>query len=386
MAKIPFKTGFLCLLLIAVIFTPGLFAAGSGLDVGETSPNPEFRYFNSDQSSPRGTISNLYDYKGENTLLIAFMPDISEGNNYADVMISAFDTYFAEGLGFDDQYNWEVNKSRLKVLVVSKNDESAIREYIEQKNIDFDMATDINMDAANSFGINSWTSPNDGSSVYVIDKDNKVTYASYDYKGEGEKLRGVQKEIFTQLNFSELYSALVLNDKIMMPGDIASDFEFSYVDQGKDTFYGLETKTAKLSDYIGKKNVIIAFYPAPFSMSCMKEAKTFDSYAEKQTLQNFSNSNLGGNEDLEILMVSNSGMGVLKSWGKDLSLQNVKLISDYSGVISSAYASFNPKGYNNRTLFIVDKSGKLSYVDWDYQVNETDFSKVTDHLQLISEK
>lgn len=38
----------------------------------------------------------------------------------------------------------------------------------------------------------------DGSFVYVIDKNNKITYASYDYKGEGEKLRSVQKELFSQ--------------------------------------------------------------------------------------------------------------------------------------------------------------------------------------------
>ena len=115
------------------------------------------------------------------------------------------------------------------------------------------------------------------------------------------------------------------------------------------------------------------------------EARTFDSYAEKQTITNIANSNIGSDEDVEILMVSNSGTGVLKSWGDDLKLKNVKLISDGSGVISRTYSSYNPLGFNNRTLFIIDKSGKLSYIDWDYQVDETDFSHVTDHLKLISE-
>ena len=381
MAIKSFKLSLFGLFLAAFSFNAS--AGERGLSVGETSPNPELRYYNKDQRFYYGNISTLYNYKEDNTLLVAFMPQISKENNYADVMISAFDRYFAEGLAFSGQYDWEKNKSKLKILVISKNDESEIREYIEQKGIDFEMVSDINMDAANSFGISSWNSSGEGSAVYVIDKDNKIVYADNNYKGEGEKLRTVQKEIFAQLNVADLSAEIVLNDKILMPGDDAVDFSFSYVENG--SLFGSENKPAKLSDYIGKKNVIIAFYPAPFSMSCMMEARTFDSYAEKQTITNIANSNIGSDEDVEILMVSNSGTGVLKSWGDDLKLKNVKLISDGSGVISRTYSSYNPLGFNNRTLFIIDKSGKLSYIDWDYQVDETDFSHVTDHLKLISE-
>lgn len=171
-----------------------------------------------------------------------------------------------------------------------------------------------------------------------------------------------------------------------MPGDNAADFEFTYIDPQKDTYFGIETFSAKLSDYTGKKNVIIAFYPAPFSMSCMMEARTFDAYAEKQTvIKNITNSNIGSDDDVEILMVSNSGAALLFDWRR-INLKNVKLISDNSGEISNLYSSFNPMGYNNRTLFIVDKSGKLFYIDWDYQVDDTDFSQVTEHLKLINEK
>ncbi len=329
--------------------------------------------------------TKLYDFKEDKTLLIAFLPDISAKNNYADIMTSAFDTYFSKGMAFGEPYEWQLYRGTVKVLVVSNNDESEVRQYLGDKGFDFDMASDINMNMANSFGITKWNSSTDGASVYVIDKNNKITYANYNYKGEGEKLRAVQKELFTQLNISTPNNNLALNEKLLFPGDEAVDFDFTY--SNVNSSEGLTTgKTGKLSDYYGKKNVIIAFYPAPYTMSCAMEVKTFDAYAEKQTLQNISNSNIGSDDDIEILMVSNSGMGILNKWKNDMNLKNVKLVSDYAGSIASSYNSFNLLGYNNRTLFIIDKTGKISYIDWNYIVDEIDMGLVKDHLKLISQK
>lgn len=72
-----------------------------------------------------------------------------------------------------------------------------------------------------------------------------------------------------------------MNDKLLFPGDKAIDFDFTYTSIDDKNNISLGSRLGKLSDYFGKKNVIIAFYPAPFSMSCMMEAKTFDAYAEK---------------------------------------------------------------------------------------------------------
>jgi peroxiredoxin len=381
MAKTPLKSGFFLSLLMLAIISINIFSGNDGLTIGETSPNPEFLYNNNEVTMQlRGTTS-LYNYKGDEVLLIAFMPDISTKNNYADVMTSAFETYFSEGLAFTETYSLDAYKEKLKILVVSNNDESQIREYIQNKNISFDMVSDINMDLAHSFGISSWVSSRDGSFVYIIDKNNKITYADNNYKGEGEKLRAVQKEIFTQLDITDPSGGITLNNKILMPGDNAVDFDFTYVDNKNNSYIN-----SRLSDYFGKKNVVLAFYPAPYSMSCMMEVKKFDSYAEKETIQNIVNSNLGTDENVEILMVSNSSLNILSKWKDDTKLNNVKLISDLSGGISSGYSSFNPLGYNNRTLFIIDKSGKISYIDWKYEVDETDFSLVKDHLKEISQK
>ncbi len=386
MGKISLKSRFFYTLLLLCVLSISSYSGNNGLSVGETSPNPEFLYENNyDPSAKLRSSSHLYDYKKESTLLIAFMPDITDKNTYADVMTSAFDTYFAKGMAFGEPYQWQSYSSSLKVLIVTNNDQSIVRDYLSKKGVEFDMAPDINMDMANSFGISKWNSAADGSFVYVIDKDNKITYASYDYKGEGEKLRSVQKELFTQLNLTDPSSGLVMNDKLLFPGDDAIDFDFTYSPVGSSDISAIGS-AGKLSDYYGKKNVIIAFYPAPFSMSCMMEAKTFDAYAEKQTLENISSSKLGSFEDVEILMVSNSSLDILGKWKNDINVKNVKLVADYFGGISSKYKSFNSLGYNNRTLFIVDKSGKISYIDWNYSVDEKDFGLVKDHLREISQK
>lgn len=384
MGKIPIKSGFLAIILMFITGSVA-FSGGHGLSVGETSPNPEFLYENNyDVSAGLRSTVHLYDYKEDKTLLIAFMPDITPENNYSEVMTSAFETYFAKGMAFGEPYEWQFHRKNLKVLIVTNNDQSTVRDYLYNNGYEFDMAPDVNMDMAHSFGITKWSSPSEGSFVYIVDKNNKITYASHNYKGEGEKLRAVQKEIFALFDIAEPNISLNANNQTLFPGDTAPEFEFSFSAlDGNDLTTG---NTGKLSDYIGKKNVILAFYPAPFSMSCAMELTTFDAYAEKQTLQNISNSQLGSTDDVEILMVSNSGLDILNKWKNDMNVKNVKLVSDYTGQISNMYTSFNALGYNNRTLFIINKNGQISFIDWNYVVDESDFGKVKEHLQLISEK
>jgi peroxiredoxin (alkyl hydroperoxide reductase subunit C) len=387
MSKIPLKSGFLTLMLIVIMALGNIsYSDNNGLGVGETSPNPEFLYENNyDLTAGLRTTTQLYNYKEDKILLIAFLPEISSMNNYAEVMTSAFETYFADGMAFGEPYEWQFHRKNLKVLIVTNNDQITVREYLNNNGYDFDMAPDVNMDMANSFGISKWNSPSDGAFVYVVNRDNRITYASHDYKGEGEKLRTVQKELFTQLNIDDPNSKLVFNDKLLFPGDKAIDFDFTYTSLGENTPFapGVE---GKLSDYFGRKNVIIAFYPAPFSMSCAMELTKFDAFAEQQTLQSISNSQLGTSEDVEILMISNSSIELLDKWKNDMKVKNVKLVADMFGAISSQYRSINSLGYNNRTLFIINKSGMISYIDWNYIVNEQDFGMVKDHLELISEK
>lgn len=377
------KSSILAYFTLFLAVSTTVFAGSEGLTVGETIPNPEISLLSKyDYDQLPGPV-RIHDYKQDQNMLIAFMPDISDKNTYAKVMTTAFDTYFAEGLAFVKGYTYSVQPGELKVLVVAKNHESEISEYLRKLDLDFDMVSDANLDIAHFFGVQNWNSSLDGSFVYVVNKDNKIVYANYEYKGEGEKLKSVQKELFSLYNVEDNSFTSTYEYSALMTGDKARDFEFEYVYTGPPTAGMKTTEIGRLSDYIGQKNVLIAFYPAPFSYSCGMEVTRFDSYAEEKMIQSVMNSNIGDKSDLEILMVSSSNSKILSKWRNEMALSNVVLVSDNTGEISAMYNSYNALGYNKRTVFLIDKQGIVSYIDWDYQVNDEDFNSVKQQISAL---
>jgi peroxiredoxin len=140
------------------------------------------------------------------------------------------------------------------------------------------------------------------------------------------------------------------------------------------------TDYGKLSEYFGKKTVVLAFYPAAFSMSCGAEVTRFDTFAQEQFLEKVTNSQMAGSNDFEILMISQSNTQILEKWRNEMDIKNIKLVNDFSGEISMKYSSYNPLGYNRRTIFLIDKDGKVSYIDWDYKVDDEDFTLIKERL------
>jgi alkyl hydroperoxide reductase subunit AhpC len=234
--------------------------------------------------------------------------------------------------------------------------------------LDFNVISDENMDMANFFGISKWESSKDASHIYIANKENKIVYARTDYKGEGEKLKEIQ---------SKLYSLFDLNESIhgetdyplLIQGDDARDFSFEYINDKMTAVGKYMMSNGRLSDYYRNKNVLIAFYPAPYSYSCAAEVTRFDTYAEEKLIDRIGSS---GQNDLELLMVSVSNYYILEKWKKDMGFDNVKLVSDDNGEISMKYNSYNMLGWNKRTVFLINKEGKVQYIDWDYNVEDDD--------------
>ena len=355
--------------------------SGQGLSVGETIPNPEIRPLLKLNTEMISSVK-LQDYKAGKNLLIAFMPSVTDKNSYSKIMSAAFDTYFAEGLSFGASYNYYYQNPDLKILIVTPDNEQAVNEYLQKWDLDFEAASDKNMDIANYFGIREWTSNSQASQVYLVNKDNKIVYADYDYMGQGEKLKTVQSELYSLLNIKDNVIPFKESNPLMA-GDDAKDFVFQYVNAGRNEI-GSVTINGKLSDYKGKKNVLIAFYPAPYSISCSMQVSTFDQYAEKQKMiDKVSGSGLNNDGGLEILMVSISNAGILAKWKNEMNLENVKLVNDVTGEISMLYNSYSQYGYNKRTIFLVDKEGKISYVNWNYKVDDDDFALMKDRITAL---
>jgi peroxiredoxin len=138
-------------------------------------------------------------------------------------------------------------------------------------------------------------------------------------------------------------------------GDKAPDFSLPYAT--KDTL----VDALKLSDVIGKNNIILAFYPADWSGGCTKEMCTMR--------DNFSTlSDLGAT----VYGISGDYIYSHREWAKYHNLQ-FALLSDHDHSIAKTYSSYNATtGMNLRTVYVIDRSGTIAYVDLAYKSGTAD--------------
>ncbi|MEK6754728.1 MAG: redoxin domain-containing protein, partial [Bacteroidota bacterium] len=104
-----------------------------------------------------------------------------------------------------------------------------------------------------------------------------------------------------------------------------------------------------LSELVGKRNIILAFYPADWSTGCTKEVCTIrDNFEALQDL------------NAEVLGISGDYVCSHREWAKYHNLP-FKLVSDHAHTAAKAYSSCNEKSlYNKRTVFVVGRLGKIA--------------------------
>lgn len=128
-----------------------------------------------------------------------------------------------------------------------------------------------------------------------------------------------------------------------------------------------------LSDLIGKKHVVLAFYPADWSGGCTKEVCSFrDNFTEMTRL------------DAEILAISGDYVYSHHEWAKHHNLP-FKLLTDHDHAVSKEYGSYNAEsGYNRRTVFIIDRRGTIAYTDYQYSARDSEsFNKLKAALDSL---
>jgi peroxiredoxin Q/BCP len=124
-------------------------------------------------------------------------------------------------------------------------------------------------------------------------------------------------------------------------GDTAPDFE-------GPTAYGTRLS---LKDFIGKKNVVLYFYPKDDTPGCTKEACSFRDNLQPIRLMG-----------TEILGVSLDSQASHKKFAKKYGL-NFPLISDEGKQIATAYGVLkDTRASTNRVTFIIDKKGKIAHI------------------------
>jgi len=128
--------------------------------------------------------------------------------------------------------------------------------------------------------------------------------------------------------------------------------DFTLPDQNK--------KEVKLSDFAGKKRVVLVFYPLDWSPTCTNEHACF-----VNDMRNFDTL------DAEVLGVSVDSVWSHKAYAEKMGIEYSLLAAFHTkGAMSEKYGMYMAdKGITGRSIFIVDKSGKLAWKkDYDIPV------------------
>ncbi len=121
--------------------------------------------------------------------------------------------------------------------------------------------------------------------------------------------------------------------------------EFTLKDQSQ--------KEIKLSDFAGKKNVVLVFYPLDWSPTCTTEHACFvNDMKSFDTL------------DAEVLGVSVDSVWSHKAYADKMGIK-YSLLADFhpKAAMSEKYGVYLPeKGITGRSIFIVNKQGKVAWL------------------------
>jgi len=133
-------------------------------------------------------------------------------------------------------------------------------------------------------------------------------------------------------------------------------------------------KEVKLSDFKGKKNVVLMFYPLDWSPTCTQEHVCFVNDMKKfDTL------------DAEVLGISVDSAWSHKAYAEKMGIK-YSLLADFQprGAVADKYGVFLPdKGITGRAIVIVNKDGKVAWVkNYDIPV-VPDVAEVASALQQV---
>lgn len=129
----------------------------------------------------------------------------------------------------------------------------------------------------------------------------------------------------------------------LQPGEQAPDFELR----------SHTGKTVKLSDFRGRKNVVLAFHPLAFTPVCATQMSGYES-----DLARFAAA------DAAVLGISIDAQPAKAAWAQTLGAISYDLLSDFHphGEVAARYGVFRPKeGFSERAIFVIDRAGKVAW-------------------------
>ena len=117
------------------------------------------------------------------------------------------------------------------------------------------------------------------------------------------------------------------------------------------TLHGSDGKTYSLSDFKGKKGVILAWYPKAFTGGCTAECKSFG--AESTELKKL---------NVAYFTASVDEPDLNKKFAESLNA-DYPILSDPDKSVAKAYGVMSARGFANRWTFYIDKNGVIKEID-----------------------
>jgi peroxiredoxin len=155
----------------------------------------------------------------------------------------------------------------------------------------------------------------------------------------GDDRRPIQTDIFDP-------GALKATDSqpILKVGDVAPDFTLRSVAGSK----------VSLSEFKGKKNVVLSFVPAAWTPVCSQQWPGYNiakEYFDKN--------------DATLLGISVDNVPTLFAWTKEMGELWFPVLSDFwpHGAVAQSYGVLRGDGVAERALFIIDKQGIIRFID-----------------------
>ena len=113
-----------------------------------------------------------------------------------------------------------------------------------------------------------------------------------------------------------------------------------------------------LSDYAGKKNVMLVFFPFVFSPVCSVQVPAYSQ-----------NTNRFEELDTEVLAISVDSSWSQSAWAEHYGIQ-IAVLSDFDKNITNAYGVKHDMGMSQRAIFIVDKEGNIVFSQVQENIRE----------------
>jgi peroxiredoxin len=110
-------------------------------------------------------------------------------------------------------------------------------------------------------------------------------------------------------------------------------------------------ETVRLSDFRGRKHVVLAFHPLAFTPICSAQARSYE--RERGPLDGL---------DAEVLVISTDNGPSKRAWADELGT-TTQMLSDFfpQGEVSQAYGVMGDYGLSERAVVIVDKQGVVRW-------------------------